>query len=492
MTGRVVSNSDAARVRHAPRREFGSFRDPSGFLVWRDGEIFRVVTRYYQREFEHATASGLFQSAIDAGLMLPFRLSEVSAAELAPGSLEASDAVAVLKPDRVPMITYPYEWSFSQLKDAAATTLRLHLLALKHGMLLKDASAYNIQFVDGRARHIDHLSFDPVSAHPAWPAYGQFCRHFLAPLLLMSRVDLSLGRLSVAHLDGVPLDLASRLLPWRSRLSPSTQMHIHMHARASEKYAASRGLTGKSARRLSDRAFEAFATSLLETVERLKPLPQKTEWGAYYEDTNYSDAALDGKKALVRRFAERVAPRTIWDMGGNNGAFSRVVCDLARLVVCMDVDPRAVDENYRTCRQSKIGNILPMLVDLTNPSPAIGFANKERATLADRGQPDLVMALALIHHLAISNNLPLPYIAGYFASIAPALLIEFVPKSDSQVQRLLSSRPDIFPDYHETGFLDAFSSAFDVEKSQRIPGTERTLHLLRRRPAWLDTGAAGS
>lgn len=459
-------------------REFGSFRDPSGHLVWRDDEIFRVVTRHYEPQFRTATESGLFRLAIDAGLMLEFRA--VDARTVVPAVTDVH-TIAVLQPDRVPMITYPYEWSFSQLKDAAVATLKLHLMALKHGMLLKDASAYNIQFVRGRAVHIDHLSFDHVSEHAAWPAYGQFCRHFLAPLLLMSRVDLSLGRLSLVHLDGIPLDLAARLLPWSTRLSPAAQMHIHMHARASRKYADSAGAAQRTTRRLSVSAFEAIAGALLGTVERLEPRDQKTEWAGYYDDTNYSDAALAEKKAMVRAFAASVGPRTIWDMGGNNGAFSRVVHDLAQLVVCMDVDPRAVDENHRICRQNRIGNILPMVVDLTNPSPAIGFANKERGTLGERGQPDLAMALALIHHLAISNNLPLSYIAEFFADVAPRLLIEFVPKSDSQVQRLLASRPDIFPDYHDGGFLAAFGILFDVEKAERIPGTERTLYLLRRK-----------
>jgi hypothetical protein len=378
------------------------------------------------------------------------------------------------------MITYPYEWSFAQLKDAALATLRLHLLALEHGALLKDASAFNIQFVDGRAVCIDHLSFDVASEHAAWPAYGQFCRHFLAPLLLMSYVDASFGRILQLHIDGPPLSLASKLLPRRTRLSPAIQMHLHLHARVSDRYADARGkVVERNA--LSAKSLAAIAESLLRLVEGLQPLGQTTEWGDYYSNTNYSDGAFAGKQLLLRTYVEAAEPRTIWDLGGNNGEFSRAIADLAQLIVCADIDPRAVHANYEICRREGISNILPIVADLTNPPPPLGFANKERRALTERGSPDLAIALALIHHLAITNNLPLDYIARFLASIAPKLVIEFVPKSDSQVARLLASRPDIFPDYHEDGFKLAFERYFDIARAEPIPDSRRTLYLMHRR-----------
>jgi hypothetical protein len=467
----------AALAPSSDHREFGSFRDPSGHLFWHGGEIYRFVGHGYALPFASAQTSGLYRSAVASNLLLDFETLDPARVHL---PCPRENCLAILKPKQIPMVTYPYEWSFAQLKDAALATLRLHLLALDHGTLLKDASAFNIQFVDGQAVCIDHLSFDLACEHAAWPAYGQFCRHFLAPLLLMSYVDASFGRILQLHIDGPPLSLASKLLPRRTRLSPAIQMHLHLHARVSEKYADMRGKAVEK-KALSAKALAAIAGSLLRLVESLQPVGQATEWGDYYSDTNYSDGAFAAKKQMLRAYVESAAPRTIWDLGGNNGEFSRSISDLAQLIVCADIDPRAVQTNYEICRREGISNVLPIVADLTNPPPPIGFANKERRALIERGSPDLAIALALIHHLAITNNLPLDYIARFLASIAPMLVIEFVPKGDSQVARLLASRPDIFADYHEDGFKSAFGHYFDTLRAEPIPDSKRTLYLMRRR-----------
>ncbi|WP_072390197.1 hypothetical protein [Hyphomicrobium sp. CS1GBMeth3] len=462
----------------AAPREFSSFRDPSGFLFWQDGTIYRWIEAAYVPVFRRAEETGLLAKATRAGLLLPFETAPAD--QFSPEGADPAGAL-VLKPRQLSLLTYPYEWSFSQLQDAALTTLDLHLLALDHGMLLKDASAFNIQFVDGRATLIDHLSFDPLEGHSAWPAYGQFCRHFLAPLLLMSYVDLSLGRLLQVHLDGIPLDLASRLLPRRTRLSPAIQMHLHLHGRMTQKYADERKKVAVT-RTLSAAQHKAIAGSLKRLIAKLKPKAQFTEWGDYYNDTNYSSDAFDAKKAIIRDYVTRVAPRTLWDLGGNNGEMSRAVRDLAGEILCVDIDPRAVDLNYRQCRKERITNIVPALSDLTNPTPALGFFNRERKALFERTAPDLAMALALFHHLAIGNNLPLPKVAAFLAAVSGNLIIEFVPKSDSQVKRLLANRPDIFPDYTQEGFERAFTTHFDVVERRAIPGTERILYLMARKP----------
>ena len=460
-----------ARRAEPPEREFSSFRDPSGFLFWRNGEIYRAVLEPYQRQLEAATASGLYATCIADKLLLPF--------EAVDGGSDAGATIAVLKPRQLSLITYPYEWCFDQLKDAAIATLGLHLRALEQQMILKDASAYNIQFVDGRPCLIDHLSFDLLSEHGMWPAYGQFCRHFLAPLALMSYVDLGLGRLAQLYIDGIPLELAASLLPWRTRLSPGLSMHLHLHARLLAKHAGARHkITG---RRLSSNALAGIAKSLLALVRSLSPKNQTTEWGAYYADTNYSDEALAAKQRIVREMVALAKPVTIWDVGANNGAFARAVADLAREIVCMDVDPQAVNANYLACRNDGATNILPLIADCTNPSPAIGFSNKERLALDDRGSPDLIMALALIHHLAISHNLPFAHLARHFAGRCEHLLIEFVAKSDSQVHRLLANRKDIFRDYSEERFREVFSDYFSIVLERSIPETRRTLYLMRRR-----------
>ena len=476
MAGRAAL--PAVPAEPAAHREFSSFRDPSGFLFWQDGSILRWVEPGYGPTYRRARESGLYARAVEAGLLLPFEEGD-GAAVRPPGV--AHEGAAVLRPRQLTLLTYPYEWSFRQLQDAAVATLDLHLLALGHGMLLKDASAFNIQFVDGRPCLIDHLSFDGLERHAAWPAYGQFCRHFLAPLLLMSYVDLSLGRLLQIHLDGIPLDLASRLLPRRTSFSPGIQMHLHLHARLSRRFADARTRVETTGRALAPDRHRAIADSLKALVGKLKPRDAATEWGDYYADTNYTRAAFDAKKEIVRDLVRREAPGTVWDLGGNNGEMSRAVRDLAGEILCLDIDPRAVDLNYRTCRAERIANVQPALADLMNPTPALGFLNRERTALIDRRPPDLAMALALIHHLAITGNLPLSYIADFLGALAPALIIEFVPKTDSQVRRLLASREDIFADYTEARFKEAFARRFDIVEARPIPETERTLYLMKRK-----------
>jgi hypothetical protein len=464
-----------------PVREFASFRDPSGYVFRHRGAVYRAVHPSYGPRFRHACQSGLFDKAVASGLLIPFEECGCSVREL---GVDEGTCLSVLKPRRLETIAFPYEWCFSQMQDAAVVTLEAHVLALEHGMVLKDATAFNVQFVDGRPALIDHLSFDDLKQHRAWPAYGQFCRHFLAPLLLMSYVDLSLGRLLQLHIDGIPLHLAASLLPWRSRLNISMQIHIHAHARMERKYADTRqdGPQKERASRteVSPAGHRAIAGSLLSLVKKLKPKSQVTEWGDYYAQTNYAPDAFEAKKGIVRELVAQTRPRSVWDVGGNNGEFSRAIGDLADSIVCMDVDPVAVDQNYRLCKQQGIANILPLVVDLTNPTPGLGFANRERPALFERAQPDLILALALIHHLCIGSNLPFSYVARLFARLAPMLVIEFVPKSDSQVQRLLAGRKDIFPDYDEEAFAAEFSTCLTILAKRPIPGTQRTLYLMGR------------
>jgi hypothetical protein len=452
------------------RREVSSFRDPAGFLYWLDGSIYRYVAPSYARQFEQARSSGLYAEAIAAGQLLPFELVETNTPETA-------QAVAVLKPQQLPLITYPYEWSFGQLKDAAILTLELQLAALKHDMLLKDASAYNVQFADGRPCFIDHLSFDLVSEHGLWPAYGQFCRHCLAPLALMAETDLGLGKLSQLYIDGIPLEIASKLLPRRTWFRPGLALHLHLHARMIHKHASRR----VSVQKLPPARLAALADSLLALVRRLAPKQQATEWGAYYSDTNYSDDALEAKKQLVQEMVQRVSPNTVWDVGGNNGFFSHAIRDLAGQIVCMDLDYVAVDQNYARCRAERVKNVLPLVADLSNPSPGIGFGNRERLTFEERSKPDLILALALVHHLAIARNIPFARLAPYFADRGEYLILEFVPKTDSQVERLLLNRKDVFEDYSEESFRAAFAAYFDALDERPIPSSQRRLFLMRRK-----------
>ena len=448
-----------------------SFRDPSGFLFSRDGVLYRQVNRKYEQEYARLMESGLYDKLVKAGLLIPH-------VEVDQSPAESNLADKVIQPEHVPFISYPYEWSFSQMKDAALATLSIQRRALKLGMSLKDASAYNIQFVRGKATLIDTLSFEMYKEGQPWVAYRQFCQHFLAPLGLMALRDVRLNQLLRVYIDGLPLDLASGLLPSKTRLNFGLLTHIHLHASAQKRYS---GAEVKSrAATMSKQAMTGLIDSLDSAIRNLEWKPGGTEWGNYYDITNYSDAAFEHKKQLVRGWSAKVKPSLVWDLGANNGVFSRMAGEGGAFVVSSDMDPTAVEQNYRQVKAENTENLLPLLLDLTNPSPSIGWANEERDSFAARGPADMVLALALIHHLAISNNVPLLQLADFFAKVGKWLIIEFVSKSDSQVQKLLVSRQDIFPDYTREGFEAAFQQRFRVAEAINVNESERTLYLLER------------
>jgi hypothetical protein len=449
-----------------------SFRDPSGFLFTREGVLYRQINRVGRESYDGLMTGGLYAELTEAALLIPH--AEVGDAPAAP-----EIAYRVLRPEPVGFISYPYEWSFSQLKDAALATLAIQTRALARGMSLRDASAYNIQFHRGRPLLIDTLSFETLREGEPWVAYRQFCQHFLAPLALMARRDIRLGQLLRVHLDGVPLDLAAALLPARTRWQLGLAMHLHAHAASQRRYAdkpvrAPRGRFGR-------RALQGLVESLESTVRRLQWRPRGTEWVEYYRQTNYSDAAIAHKEELVGRFLDACSPRVVWDLGANTGRFGRIASARGIDTIASDIDPAAVEIAYLEARRRADAHLLPLLSDLTNPSPAQGWAHDERMSLLARGPADLALALALVHHLAISNNVPLDRLARFFARTARALVIEFVPKSDSQVQRLLATREDVFPDYRQDAFEAAFASEFEIAATEPVREAQRTLYFMRGR-----------
>ena len=450
-----------------------SFRDPSGFLFTRNGVLYRQVNRRYAGDYARLMESGLYEKLVNARLL-------ISHVEVEDVQAEAEDCFKVLRPERVPFISYPYEWSFGQLKEAALATLSIQKRALKRELSLKDASAYNIQFVRGKETLIDTLSFEIYKEGQPWIAYRQFCQHFLAPLTLMALKDIRLNQLLRVYIDGVPLDLASELLPWRTHLNFGLMTHIHLHAGAQKRYAYAGEEVKSRGGSMSKQAMTGLIESLESTVKKLDWKPGGTEWGNYYDITNYSDAAFQHKKQLVGEWTNRIQPALVWDLGANNGVFSRVVAEAqaASQVVSWDIDPAAVEQNYQQVKTEKHERLLPLLLDLTNPSPAIGWANRERDSFGRRGPADLTLALAVIHHLAISNNVPLLQLADFFAETGKWLIIEFVSKSDSQVQKLLASREDIFPTYTREGFETAFSQRFKIHESVSVNESERVLYLM--------------
>lgn len=450
-------------------RSPASFRDPSGFVFTRNGTVYRQINLNYRENYDLLISSGLYENLSGNGFLV--KHTETNDKLSKP-------AYKILKPQQIPFISYPYEWSFSQMKDAALLTLEIQQIALEYGLSLKDASAYNIQFVSNKPILIDTLSFEKYDQSKPWVAYRQFCQHFLAPLSLMAYNDLYMGSFSKNYIDGIPLDIAVHLLNKKTKYKLGLFTHLHLHARSQIKYIDPKAKNKKA--RFSKIQMLGILSSLAATVRSLNPPRQKTTWGEYYDFTNYSDSAFKNKSKIIRDYLEKIKPKTLWDAGANDAYFSRLSSKKQILTVASDIDPVAIEIAYLRAKQENDEYLLPLIIDLTNPSPSIGWANQERDSFLSRCGFDATLCLAFIHHLSIANNLPFSSTAEIFSKTSKHLIIEFVPKTDSKVQHLLASREDIFDSYNQEEFEKRFSKYFKILHSKKISGSLRTLYLMKK------------
>ncbi len=453
-----------------PERHSASFRDPSGFIFRRDGVLLRQVNESYKEDFDLLKSSGLLAALWQQELMVRHNEADLHLAQ-------SHGAIAVLQPQLLPFISHPWEWSFSLLKQAALLTLQLQNLALDHGMSLKDASAFNVQLEKGRPIFIDTLSFEKYVPSEPWIAYAQFCRHFLAPLALMSCTDVRLQALLSENLDGIPLDLAANLLPGKTKLNSGLLMHLHLHAKAEKSGGNSQGGEAKKPT-FSEAAMRGLVASLTKAIQGLEWQPQGTEWADYYNDTNYSSKAAESKHQILKGWISSLAkPGAVcWDLGANDGRYSRIAAEAGLFTVAADIDPAAVEQAYRYITKNKVTNLHPLLVDLRNPSPGRGWRCEERASLKERGPADLALALALIHHLAIGSNVPLSDVWKALTELGREVIVEWVPKDDSQVARMMHARRDIFDSYTESSFEAALPAGWKIKEKERIPESGRILY----------------
>jgi len=449
-----------------------SFRDPSGFLFYKNDFLYRQINIEYKDNYNLLMKSGLYDALVKNKLLIAHK-------EINEQEIENKNVYKIIQPELINFISYPYEWCFSQLKDSALATLAIQKKSLEFGMSLKDASSYNIQLKDGKPLLIDTLSFEKYQEGKPWIAYKQFCEHFLAPLALMSYKDVQLNRLLQIYLDGIPLDLANSLLPTKAYYKLSLLSHIKFHSKSQKHFSDKKININKH--KMSRLAIKGLIDNLESSIKNLKWKPSDTEWADYYEETNYSKASTQNKKQIVDKFLENIKPKNLWDLGANTGIFSQISADKGISTISFDLDPAVVEKNYLRCIKIGEKNILPLIIDITNPSPAIGWENKERLSLIERGPADAVLALAILHHLAISNNLPFDKIAHFFNKICNYLIIEFIPKDDSQIQKLLLNREDVFPNYTKQNFEHEFSKYFIIKKSFKIKDSKRILYLMQKK-----------
>lgn len=447
-------------------RDEASFRDPDGFIFEHDGHLYRSLTR---AAAERLSAHGAFyREAVERGLLVPF-----SEEKPLPG-IEAA-----IKPERLPLVTYPHEWSFEQLKDAALNTLDINILALEHGLTLKDATAFNNQTLDGRTVFIDHTSFEVTEGRLPWRPYSQFCRHFLNPLVVGAYRDIHVGSFFRLDIDGLQQQLANDLLPLRARLRPSVLMHMLAHNHYIRKASAFEGRTEAGSIQARGRQIDLLR-QLRAFVAGLAAARAASTWADYYEKTNYVAQAFEEKKRIVAGCFAGRSLATVWDVGANDGTFSRLIAGSARHVLALDLDHNAVNANYTYNRERRHPGIHALVYDVGNPTPALGFRNRERSTLEARSRPDAIVALAVIHHLSLTNNIPLAKTALYFAELAPELVIEWVGREDSQVRRLLAQKTVPYDWYNEDGFRAAYAERFSLVARTPIAGTDRVIYHFRR------------
>ncbi len=448
--------------------ELSSFRDSDARVFYLDDKVYRKISNKYIETYEKFINSGLYERLLSENLIIPHK------------KIDSNEFI--IQPEKV-FISYPWEWCFSEIKDAALATLKIQKIALEYDMSLKDATPYNIQFLDNQPVLIDTSSFESFKEKP-WAAYRQFCENFLAPLALIAYTDLSLSNLFLGNINGISLALAAKLLPWKTKFNFNLLTHIFIHSKMQDKYSENK----KEVKgvKISKSQLLNIIQNLENTVNSINLSKYKTEWGEYYSNTNYTDDSFDAKKDIIKCSQEKISPKNVWDMGCNTGVFSRIFSDNGAKVTAFDIDRLAIERAYLTTKEKNEKNIFPLIFDISNPSPALGFNNQERKTLIERakdviGGVDLTLALALIHHLRITYSVPFEYLSKFFSQISRYLIIEFVKKEDSKIQTMLLNREDIFDDYTVENFEAEFGKIYNIIEKRFIPNTERIMYLMEKK-----------
>ncbi|MET0635398.1 MAG: class I SAM-dependent methyltransferase [Chitinophagaceae bacterium] len=450
-------------------RHPASYRDPSGYIFSHKGEIYRQVNQLFRHDFDLLMKRGAYHDFVKQGWLIAHE-------ELESNLTGDNEWYKTLRPTRVPFISYPWEWSFSMLKDAALLTLDLAIRSLPYGLILKDATPFNVQWFNGRMVFIDILSFYKYNATEPWVAYRQFCESFLSPLLLMHYSKMPLQQLMLSYPEGIPLNLTSRLLPFRSRFHLPVFLHVHLQAKLAQRPAADNKAKMQS---FTLQKMQNVLESLRTLVNSLQLKEQQSTWINYYDEAANRDEYLPVKKTIINNWLQNLPEaRTVADLGANEGEFTKLAASLGKQTIAVDLDPFCIDRLYNRIKESGSDFIQPLVIDLANPSPPGGVNNEEFSSFTRRCNADLLLALALIHHLCIGRNIPAREVAHFFSRLGRCLILEFVPPEDEKAALLLRQKTRLFPDYTRARVLAAFEEYFDLEKEEAISNSGRLLWLL--------------
>ena len=445
-----------------------SYRDSSGFLFYEDGVLYRQVNLVFKKDFDRFINGGLYQHLVERNLLIPHQT-------INQNLTGHPEWYQTLQPEVLPFISYPYEWCFDMLKDAALLTLEVAKEAMNFGMMLKDASAYNVQWNKGRMIFIDTLSFEGYDEQKPWIAYRQFCEHFFAPMALTHYLKEPVQNLLLSYPEGIPLGLVKKLLPLKSKFNLHSYLHLHLHGAVALKSKKS----NQDAKPFSKTKMKNLLQSLEDGIRSFSLSKKSGVWSDYYDEAHQRKDYVANKKEIIGNGTGKLPVKTVFDAGGNNGEFSELLRDRVDSIICADFDHYSINHFYNRIKEKKIANIHAVIIDLSNPSPAIGANNKERASFIERTKTDLVLALALIHHLAIGKNIPFDSVAELFYSTGRYLFIEFVPKEDEKVQLMLQQKRDVYSWYTEEAFLKSFEKKFSILSKEKIGDSGRTLYLMQ-------------
>lgn len=464
-------------------RDPGSFRDPSGYVFRYEGRVFRAVSRDTHAVLREFAQTGLLDALVKDGLLISSTFVEDAALTSALAAQNPGYEHFIEHKEIQPW-SYPYEWSFSMLASAAQATLEIQRRLVVKGFSLKDASAYNVQFVKGKPVFIDLTSICRPSRLDIWYALGQFQRHFVYPLMLCSSKGWDLRSYFLANIDGIPVSQVAKNFSGLSKLNPANLLDVVLPNMFEKRDGGK-----KSPSATTDDSKSKDPSAQILNLKRLKGkiaslvsgFKIEGTWHDYTSTCTYDRDAEQVKKGLITDFLKRMSPSLVMDIGCNSGDYSYIAARSGAAVIAMDADHGPIELLFRRLAKEPF-SITPLIVDISNPSPSVGFLNAERPGFLQRMSSDCVFALALIHHLLVSANLGFGQINDLFSRLTSKFLVlEFVPLEDEQFQRLIRFRDESFEYVNLETCRRAMQESFEIIEEHPVTGTVRTLMFLRKR-----------
>ena len=446
-------------------KETSSFRDPESNLYYDSSYYYRQLSLNYLTNYNHFTTSGLKDRLIQEGLILPFK-------EIIDEAPNLGFSTIVLRTDILPFVSYPYEWCFSQFKVAALLTLKINQLALDYGMILKDASMFNLQFIGCKPIFIDLSSFEIYEQDTPWKAYYQFCKHFYGPLFLAAKKNIILPKLLQYYIDGIPLKEVVSLCSGKNFMNSGSFLHLYLHAKSEGKI-----VKDSIVKKVDKKQLRNIITHLESAIANLTIKQKQTVWDDYNQNNNYEINSQQHKVEIIKGFLDQIEGKKALDIGANDGLYSQLLADRGMYTLVVDIDELAVDRAFKTQNDF----IHPLQMNIVNPTPAIGWNNSERKSFWDRCQVDVIQALAIIHHLVITHDISFEEIAKKLAKHTKYLIIEFVYHDDSQTKILLNNKPHLISNYSKVNFEKAFNLVFDLKEIVSINKMKRDLYFYERK-----------